>query len=71
VKLLSRVVAACRKANGAAVDHEDESERGEHRAVRKGGGGSRERRASGHNSYPAMAIDIETRKPKLANITGG
>jgi dihydroorotate dehydrogenase (NAD+) catalytic subunit len=23
------------------------------------------------NSYPAMAIDIETRKPKLANITGG
>ena len=23
------------------------------------------------NSYPAMAIDIETRKPKLANTTGG
>jgi dihydroorotate dehydrogenase (NAD+) catalytic subunit len=23
------------------------------------------------NSYPAMAIDIETRQPKLANITGG
>ena len=23
------------------------------------------------NSYPAMAIDIETRKPKLANVTGG
>ncbi len=23
------------------------------------------------NSFPAMAIDIETRKPKLANITGG
>ena len=23
------------------------------------------------NSYPAMAIDIETRKPRLANITGG
>jgi dihydroorotate dehydrogenase (NAD+) catalytic subunit len=23
------------------------------------------------NSYPAMAIDIETRRPKLANITGG
>jgi dihydroorotate dehydrogenase (NAD+) catalytic subunit len=23
------------------------------------------------NSFPAMAIDIQTRKPKLANITGG
>jgi dihydroorotate dehydrogenase (NAD+) catalytic subunit len=23
------------------------------------------------NSYPALAIDIETRKPKLANVTGG
>ncbi|MDE3066764.1 MAG: dihydroorotate dehydrogenase [Verrucomicrobiota bacterium] len=23
------------------------------------------------NSYPAMAIDIKTRKPKLANVTGG
>ena len=23
------------------------------------------------NSYPAMAIDIETRKPRLANVTGG
>jgi dihydroorotate dehydrogenase (NAD+) catalytic subunit len=23
------------------------------------------------NSYPAMAIDIETRKPKIANVTGG
>jgi len=23
------------------------------------------------NSYPAMVIDIETRKPKLANVTGG
>jgi dihydroorotate dehydrogenase (NAD+) catalytic subunit len=23
------------------------------------------------NSYPAMAIDIETHKPKLANVTGG
>jgi dihydroorotate dehydrogenase (NAD+) catalytic subunit len=23
------------------------------------------------NSYPAMAIDIETRRPKLANVTGG
>jgi dihydroorotate dehydrogenase (NAD+) catalytic subunit len=23
------------------------------------------------NSFPAMAIDIETRKPRLANVTGG
>jgi len=23
------------------------------------------------NSYPAMAIDVETRRPKLANVTGG
>jgi dihydroorotate dehydrogenase (NAD+) catalytic subunit len=23
------------------------------------------------NSFPAMAIDIETRRPRLANITGG
>jgi dihydroorotate dehydrogenase (NAD+) catalytic subunit len=23
------------------------------------------------NSFPAMAIDIETRRPRLANVTGG
>ena len=23
------------------------------------------------NSYPSMAVDIETRKPKIANVTGG
>lgn len=23
------------------------------------------------NSFPAMAVDIKTRKPKLANVTGG
>ena len=47
-KLLAQVVAACRKVDDAAADHQDESECAEHRAVRQGGRGRRQRRAGHH-----------------------
>jgi dihydroorotate dehydrogenase (NAD+) catalytic subunit len=70
-KLLAQVVAACRKAttlplitkmspnvpNIAPLAKAAEDEGSDALAVT--------------NSFPAMAIDIHTRKPKLANITGG
>jgi len=69
--LLAQVVAACRKAttlplitkmspnvpNIAPLARAAEAEGSDALAVT--------------NSFPAMAIDIHTRKPKLANITGG
>ena len=71
LKLLSQVVAACRKVtelplitkmspnvvNIAPFAEAAEDAGSDALAIT--------------NSYPAMAIDIETRKPKLANITGG
>ena len=71
LKLLSQVVAACRKAtalplitkmspnvpNIAPFAKAAEDAGGDALAIT--------------NSFPAMAIDIETRKPKLANVTGG
>ena len=69
--LLSRVVAACRKAtalplitklspNVVAIEPYA-------KAAEEAGSDA----LSIMNSYPAMAIDIETRKPRLANVTGG
>lgn len=71
VKLLAQVVAACRQAttlplitklspnvvNIAPYARAAEDAGSDALAVM--------------NSYPAMAIDIETRKPRLANVTGG
>ena len=71
LKLLSQVVSACRKAtrlplitklspNVASIVPYAQA------AEAAGSDG-----LSIMNSYPAMAIDIETRRPKLANTTGG
>ena len=71
VKLLAQVVSACRKATRLpliaklspnVVDIAPYA-----RAAESAGSDA----LSIMNSYPAMAIDIETRKPKLANVTGG
>jgi dihydroorotate dehydrogenase (NAD+) catalytic subunit len=71
VKLLGQVVTACRKATQlplitklspnvvSVVPYAQAAEAAGSDAL------------SIMNSYPAMAIDIETRRPRLANITGG
>src|ERR1039458_3193518 len=69
--LLSRVVVACRKATKlpliTKMSPNVVSIAPFARAAEEAGSDA----LSITNSYPAMAIDIETRKPKLANITGG
>ena len=71
VRLLSQVVSACRKTTKLplitklspnVVDIAPYA-----RAAESAGSDA----LSITNSYPAMAIDIESRKPKLANVTGG
>ena len=71
VRLLSQVVAACRKVTKLplitkmspnVVDIAPYA-----RAAESAGSDA----LSITNSYPAMAIDIESRRPRLANITGG
>ena len=71
LKLLSQVVSACRKATklplitklspnvASIVPYAQAAEAAGSDAL------------SIMNSYPAMAIDIETRRPVLANVTGG
>lgn len=71
LKLLAQVVSGCRKAttlplitkmspNVVAIAPYA-------RAAEEAGSDA----LSVTNSYPAMAIDIETRRPKIANVTGG
>src|SRR5512135_2437636 len=71
VKLLTQVVAACRKVTKlplitkmspnvvSIAPYAQAAEAAESDAL------------SIMNSFPAMAIDVETRQPKLANVTGG
>ena len=71
LKLLSQVVAACRKATKlpliTKMSPNVVSIAPFAKAVEDAGSDA----LAVTNSYPAMAIDIETRKPKLANVTGG
>jgi len=71
VKLLSQVVAACRKATELPLITKMSPNvvniAPYARAAEEAGSDA----LAVTNSYPAMAIDIETRKPKLANVTGG
>jgi dihydroorotate dehydrogenase (NAD+) catalytic subunit len=71
VKLLGQVVAACRKATKlpliTKMSPNVVSIAPYARAAEDAGSDA----LSITNSYPAMAIDIETRQPKLANVTGG
>jgi len=70
-KLLSQVVAACRKATSlpliTKLSPNVVSIAPYAKAAEEAGSDA----LSITNSFPAMAIDIETCRPKLANITGG
>jgi dihydroorotate dehydrogenase (NAD+) catalytic subunit len=71
LKLLAQVVAACRKATKlpliTKMSPNVVSIAPFARAAEDAGSDA----LAITNSYPAMAIDIETRKPRLANVTGG
>jgi dihydroorotate dehydrogenase (NAD+) catalytic subunit len=71
VKLLGRVVAACRQATTlpliTKMSPNVPSIVPFARAAEEAGSDA----LSVTNSVPAMAIDIETRRPRLANVTGG
>ena len=71
VKLLRQVVAACRQATTlpliTKLSPNVVSIAPYARAAAEAGSDA----LSIMNSFPAMAIDIETRRPKLANVTGG
>lgn len=70
-KLLAQVVAACRKATTlpliTKLSPNVPSIAPFARAAEDHGSDA----LAVTNSFPAMAIDIETRRPKLANVTGG
>jgi dihydroorotate dehydrogenase (NAD+) catalytic subunit len=70
-KLLSQVVTACRKATDLTLITKMSpnvvSIAPYANAAEEAGSDA----LAVTNSYPAMAIDIETRRPKLANVTGG
>ncbi len=70
-KLLAEVVAACRRATRlpliTKLSPNVVSIAPYARAAEDAGSDA----LSIMNSYPAMAIDIQTRRPRLANITGG
>jgi dihydroorotate dehydrogenase (NAD+) catalytic subunit len=70
-KLLAQVVSACRKATTlpliAKLSPNVVSIAPYARAAAEAGSDA----LAVTNSYPALAIDIETRRPKLANVTGG
>jgi dihydroorotate dehydrogenase (NAD+) catalytic subunit len=70
-KLLSQVVSACRKATSlpliTKLSPNVPSVVPFAKAAEEAGSDG----LAIANSFPAMAIDIETRKPKLANVTGG
>ena len=71
VKLLSRVVAACRKATELPLITKMSPNVVSIAPYAKAAEEAGSDALAVTNSYPAMAIDIETRKPKLANVTGG
>jgi len=70
-KLLSQVVAACRKATGlpliTKLSPNVPSIAPFAKAAQEAGSDG----LSITNSFPAMAIDIETRRPRLGHVTGG
>lgn len=70
-KLLSQVVAACRKATALPLITKMSPNVVNIAPYAKAAEEAGSDALAVTNSYPAMAIDIETRKPKLANVTGG
>ena len=71
VKLLAQVVAACRKATTLPLITKMSPNVVSIAPFAKAAEDSGSDALAVTNSYPAMAIDIETCKPKLANVTGG
>ena len=71
VKLLAQVVAACRKATKLPLITKMSPNVVSIAPYAKAAEDAGSDALSITNSYPAMAIDIETRRPKLANVTGG
>jgi len=70
-KLLGQVVAACRKATTLPLITKMSPNVVSMAPYAKAAEEAGSDALSITNSYPAMAIDIETRQPKLANVTGG
>jgi dihydroorotate dehydrogenase (NAD+) catalytic subunit len=71
VKLLAQVVAACRKATELPLITKMSPNVPSIAPFAKAAEDNGSDALAVTNSFPAMAIDIHTRKPKLANITGG
>jgi dihydroorotate dehydrogenase (NAD+) catalytic subunit len=70
-KLLAQVIAACRKATTLPLITKMSPNVVSIAPYAKAAEDNGSDALAVTNSYPAMAIDIETRKPKLANVTGG
>ena len=71
VKLLSQVVAACRKATKLPLITKMSPNVVSIAPYAQAAEAAGSDALSIMNSFPAMAIDIETRRPRLANVTGG
>jgi dihydroorotate dehydrogenase (NAD+) catalytic subunit len=71
LKLLSQVVTACRKVTKLPLITKMSPNVVSIAPFARAAADAGSDALSIMNSYPAMAIDIETRRPKLANITGG
>jgi len=70
-KLLAQVVAACRKVTTLPLITKLSPNVVNIAPYAKAAEDAGSDALAVTNSYPAMAIDIETRKPKLSNVTGG
>ena len=70
-KLLAQVVAACRQATALPLITKMSPNVPSIAPLAKAAEEAGSDALAVTNSFPAMAIDIHTRKPKLANITGG
>lgn len=71
VKLLSQVVAACRKVTKLPLITKMSPNVVSIAPYAQAAEAAGSDALSIMNSFPAMAIDIETRRPTLANVTGG
>jgi dihydroorotate dehydrogenase (NAD+) catalytic subunit len=71
LKLLAQVVAACRKVTKLPLITKMSPNVVSIAPYAKAAEEAGSDALAITNSYPAMAIDIETRKPRLANVTGG
>jgi dihydroorotate dehydrogenase (NAD+) catalytic subunit len=71
VKLLTQVVAACRQATKLPLITKMSPNVVSIAPYAKAAEAAGSDALSIMNSFPALAIDIETRRPRLANVTGG